>query len=77
MVGASRVDADTHFVEDVIAGAAIANLTTFFLVDLIEQNVVIIPVTNTKKHNLVFSPHLNFDLPLIRHPNRCTHSGWS
>ncbi len=50
-VGASRVDADKHFVGDVIAGAAIANLTAFFLVDSIDQNVVIIPVINAKKHN--------------------------
>ncbi len=50
-VGASRVDADKHHVGDVIAGAAIANLVAFFLVDSIDQNVVIIPVINTKKHN--------------------------
>jgi membrane-associated phospholipid phosphatase len=51
VVGYSRVEADKHFVSDVIAGAAIANVVAFFLVDSINEDVVIIPVFNSKKPN--------------------------
>lgn len=51
VVGYSRIEADKHFVSDVVAGAAIANLLSFFLVDSLNQDVVIIPVFDTKKPN--------------------------
>ncbi len=51
VVGYSRVAADEHFVEDVIAGAAIANIMAFILTDSIDENVVIVPIFNTTKRN--------------------------
>lgn len=51
VVGYSRIKADKHFVSDVIAGAAIANLVSFFLVDSINEDVIIIPVFDSKKPN--------------------------
>jgi len=51
VVGYSRIEADKHFVSDVIAGAAIANLVSFFLVDSINEDVIIIPVFDSKKPN--------------------------
>jgi membrane-associated phospholipid phosphatase len=51
VVGYSRVEADKHFVSDVVAGAAIANLMAFIFVDSIDENVVIVPIFETKKPN--------------------------
>ena len=51
VVGYSRVEADEHFVGDVIAGAAIANLVSFFLVDSFDEDVIIIPVIDSNKPN--------------------------
>ena len=51
VVGYSRIEANKHFVTDVIAGAAIANSVAFLFVDSIDEDVVIIPVFNTKKPN--------------------------
>jgi membrane-associated phospholipid phosphatase len=60
VVGYSRVEADKHFVGDVIAGAAIANLVAFFLVDSINEDVVIIPVFNSKKPNFGILANFKF-----------------
>jgi hypothetical protein len=51
VVAYSRIEADKHFVGDVIAGAAIANLVSFFLVDSFNEEVIIIPIFNTHKPN--------------------------
>ena len=60
VVGYSRVEADKHFVSDVIAGAAIANVVAFFLVDSIDEDVVIIPVFNSRKPNFGILAHFKF-----------------
>ncbi len=49
VVGASRVKAQAHRWEDVLAGAAIANLTAWLLTDKFNDNVVLIPVFNSKE----------------------------
>lgn len=49
VVGLSRVKAQAHRWEDVLAGAAIANLTAYLLTDRFNDNVVLIPVFNSKE----------------------------
>lgn len=62
VVGYSRIEADKHFVGDVIAGAAIANLMNFFLVDSFDEEVVIIPVFDTRKPQFGFLACFPFSL---------------
>lgn len=42
-VGASRVEANRHFVTDVLAGAAIGELSGFLITKRFDDNVVIVP----------------------------------
>ncbi len=49
VVGLSRVKAQAHRWEDVLAGAAIANLTAYLLTDRFNENVVLVPVFNSKE----------------------------
>ena len=51
VVGLSRVKGDFHRWEDVVAGAAIANLTAYVFTDTLDDNVIIIPVFQWKKKN--------------------------
>ena len=51
VVGYSRVEADRHYWYDVVGGAAIANLFAFVVTDSFDDDVVIIPIINTGKHN--------------------------
>lgn len=51
VVGLSRVKGGFHRWEDVVAGAAVANLTAYFLTDTLDDNVVIIPVFDMGKKN--------------------------
>ncbi len=49
VVGLSRVKAQAHRWEDVLAGAAVANLTAYLLTDRFNENVVLIPVFNSRE----------------------------
>lgn len=51
LVGVSRVEGNFHRWEDVLAGAAIANITAYVLTDTLDSNVIIIPVFDLKKKN--------------------------
>lgn len=51
VVGLSRVKGNFHRWEDVLAGAAIANLTAYVLTDTLNDNVIIIPVFDMRKKN--------------------------
>lgn len=51
LVGVSRVEGNFHRWEDVVAGAAIANITAYVLTDTLDDNVIIIPVFDMKKKN--------------------------
>lgn len=48
-VGYSRVVADKHYWTDVLAGAAIANLSAFLLDDPINQRVTVLPMLDARK----------------------------
>ena len=49
VVGLSRVKAQENRWEDVLAGAAVANLTAYLLTDRFNENVVLIPVFNSRE----------------------------
>ena len=49
IVGLSRVKAQAHRWEDVLAGAVIANLIAFLITDKFDENVVLLPVFNSKE----------------------------
>ena len=51
LVGVSRVEGNFHRWEDVLAGAAIANITAYVLTDTLDSNVIIIPVFDMQKKN--------------------------
>jgi len=52
-VGASRVEARKHFVVDVLAGAAIGELSGFLITKRFDDNVVIIPWADTQGAGIV------------------------
>lgn len=60
LVGYSRVDADRHWWYDVVAGAAIANLSAYIFTDTFDENVVIIPVVNRRKRNFGIIARIRF-----------------
>ena len=60
VVGLSRVKGDFHRWEDVVAGAAIANLTAYVFTDTLDDNVIIIPVFDLKKKNFGILAGLRF-----------------
>ncbi len=60
VVGLSRVKGDFHRWEDVVAGAAIANLTAYVLTDTLDDNVIIIPVFDLRKKNFGLLAGLRF-----------------
>ncbi len=51
VVGVSRVQGNFHRWEDVVAGAAIANITAYIFTDTLDSNVIIIPVFDMRKKN--------------------------
>lgn len=53
VVGASHVKAQAHRWEDVPAGAAVANLTVFRIVDKFDENVDFLPTFYPKEKTFV------------------------
>lgn len=51
VVGVARVKGNFHRWEDVVAGAAIANISAYVLTDTLNDNVIIIPVFDLGKKN--------------------------
>ncbi|MCH8862674.1 MAG: phosphatase PAP2 family protein [Proteobacteria bacterium] len=51
VVGIGRVQGNFHRWEDVVAGAAIANITAYIFTDTLDSTVIIIPVFDMKKKN--------------------------
>lgn len=49
LVAASRVEAKRHFVHDVLAAAAIAHVSAFFLVDHRDDRVTLLPMIGGRK----------------------------
>lgn len=49
LVGASRIEADKHFVHDVLASIVIANLSAYFLTDPENERVLLWPVCDSRK----------------------------
>ncbi|MEE9196179.1 MAG: phosphatase PAP2 family protein [Alphaproteobacteria bacterium] len=60
VVGLSRVKGNFHRWEEVVAGAAIPNLTAYILTDTLDDNVIIIPVFDLKKKNFGILAGLRF-----------------
>ena len=54
-VGASRVEARKHFAVDVLAGAAIGELSGFLITSRYDDNVVIIPWADSKGGGIVIA----------------------
>jgi membrane-associated phospholipid phosphatase len=59
-VGYSRVEADKHHWEDVIAAAVIANLSAYVFTDTLEESVSIVPFTDWGKHNFGIMARFRF-----------------
>ena len=59
-VGYSRVKTDAHHWYDVVGGAVIANLVAYVLTDRIDENVVIIPIIDTGKHDFGLLAKIRF-----------------
>lgn len=59
-VGYSRVDANKHYWSDVIAGAAIANVIAFALVDSIDDDVIVMPVVGGRKNRFGILASIHF-----------------
>ncbi len=51
VVGYSRIEADRHYWYDVVAGAALANLVAYVMTDTFDDDVIVIPILDTGKHN--------------------------
>jgi len=51
VVGASRVKGGFHRWEDIVGGAAIANIAAYVFTDTLNENVVVIPVVDMSKKN--------------------------
>ncbi|WP_207480354.1 phosphatase PAP2 family protein [Arenibaculum pallidiluteum] len=49
VVGYSRVESDDHHVRDVIAGAALAYTTAFFLTEAVDDSATLIPLVGVSK----------------------------
>lgn len=60
VVGYSRVEADRHYWYDVVAGAAIANVVAYIMTDTYDENIVIIPILDTSKHNFGLIARFSF-----------------
>jgi membrane-associated phospholipid phosphatase len=58
--GASPVEADKHFVHDVLASAAIANLSAYFLTDPANDRVFLFPYCDTRKRSFGIVASLRF-----------------
>ena len=54
-VGYSRVEADQHYVEDVLAGAAIGILSTYIFTDSYKEKVAIVPFFGERMAGLMLS----------------------
>ena len=50
-MGYSRIEADRHYWYDVVAGAALANLVAYVMTDTFDDDVIVIPILDTGKHN--------------------------
>jgi membrane-associated phospholipid phosphatase len=51
LVGASRVEADKHFVHDVLASILIANVSAYFLTDPENDRVFLLPYCDSRKRS--------------------------
>ena len=60
IVGYSRVEADEHHWEDVVAGAAIANLSAYVLTDELDESVSIVPFIDWHKQSFGIVAKLRF-----------------
>lgn len=60
VVGYSRVNADKHHWEDVVAGAVIANVTAYVFTDALDADVVLIPFTDLRKKNFGITASIRF-----------------
>ncbi len=54
-VGYSRVEADQHYVEDVLAGAAIGIISTFIFADSYQEKVAVVPFFGERTAGLALS----------------------
>jgi membrane-associated phospholipid phosphatase len=60
LVGASRVEADKHFVHDVLASVVIANLSAYLLTDPENDRVFLFPYCDTRKRSFGIVASLRF-----------------
>jgi membrane-associated phospholipid phosphatase len=60
LVAASRVEADKHFVHDVLASAVIANLSAYFLTDPENDRVFLFPHCDARKRSFGIVASLRF-----------------
>jgi membrane-associated phospholipid phosphatase len=51
LVAASRVEADKHFVQDVLASVLIANVSAYFLADPHDERVFLFPYCDSRKRS--------------------------
>jgi membrane-associated phospholipid phosphatase len=54
-VGYSRVEADQHYIEDVLAGAAIGILSTYIFTDSYQEKVAVVPFFGERTAGLMLS----------------------
>ncbi len=60
LVGYSRVAADKHYWEDVVAAAVLANITAYIFTNTLNENVVIVPFANLRKKNFGITAAIRF-----------------
>ncbi len=60
LVAYSRVDADKHYWEDVVAAAVLANVTAYIFTDTLNENVVIVPFADLRKKNFGITAAIRF-----------------
>jgi membrane-associated phospholipid phosphatase len=60
LVAASRVEADKHFVHDVLASAVIANVSAFILTDPENDRVFLFPACNLRKRSFGIVASIRF-----------------
>lgn len=60
VVGYSRIAADKHHWEDVVAAAVIANISAYIFTDTLDDNVVIVPFADIGKKNFGITAGIKF-----------------
>lgn len=60
VVGYSRVEADKHHWEDVVAAAVLANVTAYVFTDTLNEDVIIVPFIELRKKNFGIAASIRF-----------------